>query len=79
LCSETPLPFIEYSYISPKKDLSFGRDITGFKLTSPVTKTPIQKQGFMTPYHPTDLFEDDMTKAELSNLFSSKSNQIGHL
>lgn len=66
----------ECSFVSPRKELSFGRDIVS---STPVSKTPISKQIYEVPGHPSELFEDDPTKAEFSNLFSNKSNNINNL
>ena len=70
-------PFInDYNFESPKKELSFGREIVS---STPVNKTPISKQVYDLPCQPSDLFEDDATKAEFSNLFSNKSNHISNM
>jgi hypothetical protein len=68
-----------HSFMSPKKEMQFARDITSYKNSPPVTKTPVLNKCLYTPCHPSDLFEDDATKAEFSNLFFSKSNQLGNL
>ena len=68
--------FINSSFISPKKEISFGKKAF---TSTPLSKTPIQKQTFGTPSHPIDLFEDENTKAEFSNLFSNKSNHFANL
>lgn len=62
------------SFMSPKKELSFGKH---FINSTPVAKTP--KQTYSTPCHPNDMYEDENTKAEFSNLFSLKSNHFSNL
>lgn len=62
------------NFASPKKELSFGKN---FISSTPVSKTP--KQTYTTPCHPNDLLDDENTKAEFSNLFSSKSNHFSNL
>lgn len=66
----------DQSFISPKKEISFGKRL----MSSPhLSRTPVHKQVFGTPSHPIDLFEDENTKAEFSNLFSNKSNHFGNI
>lgn len=64
-------PDRENSFISPKKELSFGKNLLG---ASPITKTPLLKKVYELNQQHCDLFDDDLTKAEHSNLFSIKSN-----
>lgn len=66
-------PVDKISFMSPKKDNYFGKGT----VSSPfVIKSPILKQISALREQHTSVFEDAITKAEHSNLFSSKSNNI---
>lgn len=67
----------ENAFISPKfKELSFGKDVMN---GVPVGRSPMVKQSYGTPLQASEFLDDDITKAEFSNLFSNKSNHIGNL
>jgi hypothetical protein len=69
-------PLNRNSFISPKKELSFGKEVLS---STPVVKTPLLKHVYDTPYQQSELLDDDLTKAEFSNLFSNKSNHMSNL
>jgi hypothetical protein len=66
-------PANENSFVSPKKGFSFGRDIHA---SSPSKKLPLLRQVYELEDKHCEIFDDDITKAEYSNLFSNKSNHI---
>lgn len=67
----------EDAFISPKfKELSFGKDMAP---NQAVGKSPLLKQVYGTPLHASEFLDDDITKAEFSNLFSNKSNNAHNL
>lgn len=67
----------ENSFISPKlNELSFGKDVMN---GAPVGRSPMLKQQYGTPLQASEFLDDDITKAEFSNLFSNKSNHVGNL
>jgi hypothetical protein len=61
--------------LSPQKELSFGKDLA---CRFPLSKSPLGKGRYGTPYHHVEMLDDDPTKAEFSNLFSNKSNHMGN-
>jgi hypothetical protein len=64
------------NFVSPHKELSFGKSMIN---ASPVTRTPLLKQCYGTPCQPSELLDDDPTKAEFSNMLSNKSNLYGNV
>lgn len=66
-------PANENLFISPKKGFSFGRDIHA---SSPIKKIPVLRKVYELEDKNCEIFDDDLTKAEYSNLFSNKSNHI---
>ena len=66
-------PYNENSMLSPKKGMGFG----GAMVSSPfIMKSPLMKQISNIKEQQSTFFDDAYTKAENSNLFSNKSNQI---
>lgn len=69
-CYENVSQGNDNSFISPKfKELSFGKDTLNCR---PVVKTPLLKQFEENQYQASEFMDDDITKAEFSNLFSNK-------
>jgi len=71
--SEIFSPYKENSLISPQKEINFDKVM----VTSPfIMKSPLMKQISNIRDQQSEVFDDAYTKAEHSNLFSNKSNQI---
>ncbi|CAI2368544.1 unnamed protein product [Moneuplotes crassus] len=69
-------PINENNFLSPTKDLCLSRGMISspFMVKSPLLKAIPALSKVLNNHR--DIFDDDITKAENSNLFSNKSNQI---